>query len=385
MNLNSRSGSWCSCFDFHRAKGNSVERRTLPGPDYFDPAIFELDREQIFFRSWVMVGLSEQAEKPGQWFRVDVVGESILIMRGQDMKLRGFYNVCRHRGSRLREEESGTENGALACPYHDWCYSFEGALVATPRVEKDEINRDAHGLRPVHLDEWQGCVFVNLDRETPVSLREWIGNVNPDMLTYERYDMGSLRMTSKSEFVVEANWKIVIENYCECLHCPSVHPELVELIPAYKTGWVFDPARDDGGVNSTSRNYGPATAANIALMPTVSEDDANSVYGGTIFPNCFIDIAATGVVISQVMPVSATSTRISSMYMFHPNSIAAPDFDASTLIAFSDMVTNQDNSVCERAQRGVTSRSFADGGVYPEKDEYVWQFNQQYLQSRDAR
>ena len=216
-----------------------MERRTLPGSDYHDPAVYELEREQVFFRSWYIAGRSDQAAKPGAWFTVDVVGESILVMRGNDGALRGFYNVCRHRGAVLRDEECGEERGALACPYHAWCYSFDGELVATPRVDKDEIDRARHGLRTVHLDEWQGIVFVNLDAE-PEPLLAWLARTAPDLLPFERYEIDTPVSVSATEFLLEANWRVIIENYPQCLYCPTVPPPLLEGIPADKKGRGYD-------------------------------------------------------------------------------------------------------------------------------------------------
>ena len=244
-----------------------MERRTLPGPDYYAPAVFELEKERIFYRSWFLAGRAEHAPEPGDWFTVQVLDESVLVVRGEDEQLRAFYNVCRHRGSRLKEEPSGSLQGAIACPYHDWCYSFtSGDLVATPRVGKDEVDRSKLGLRTVHLDEWQGFVYVNLDRETPRPVRETLGAAYDDMLTFERFDIGSLRIGATTEWLVKANWKIIIENYNECLHCPNVHPELVQVIPAYKKGWVFEEGREDGGVGlAGTTSYAPPGGGPLRL------------------------------------------------------------------------------------------------------------------------
>jgi Rieske 2Fe-2S family protein len=363
-----------------------VQRRTLPGPDYHDQAVFELDRERIFYRSWFLAGRAEHAANAGDWFTVDVVDESILVVRGEDGQLRAFYNVCRHRGSRLKEEPSGSLQGAIACPYHDWCYSFtSGDLVATPRVGKDEVDRSQNGLRPVHLDEWQGFVYVNLDRETPKPVRETLGAAYDDMIAFERFDIASLRIGATTEWLVEANWKIIIENYNECLHCPNVHPELVQVIPAYKKGWVFEEGREDGGVGlAGTTSYAPPGSTTIAVLPTMTEEESHSVYGGTMFPNAMMDIAGTGVVVTQLFPIDATHTRQVAWYLFHPDAMAAADFDPSGIVEFGELVGGQDNAICERAQRGVKSRSFADGGVYPDKDQYVWEFNQRYLRERDG-
>jgi Rieske 2Fe-2S family protein len=248
-------------------------------------------------------------------------------------------------------------------------------------VGRDEIERDKHGLRTVHLAEWEGIVWVNLDDAEPEPLRTWLERTAPDLLDFDRYQIPSLRPVDVTEFVVEANWKIVIENYLECLHCPTVHPELVEVIPAYKKGWVYEEGREDGGVTALSRNYGPA-GPSIALLPSVTEEDATSIYGSLIYPNAFLDIGGSGMVLSQLLPQGPTRTRIRSIYLFSKAAVEAPDFDPSEIVEFSNLVTGQDNAVCERVQRGTASRSFEDGGVYPEKDVYVWDFNEMYRAHR---
>jgi glycine betaine catabolism A len=362
----------------------TTQRHTLPGADYCDPAIYELERRQIFFRNWYFAGRVEQVEQPGQWFTVDVVGESIMVICGEDGQLRAFYNVCRHRGSRLRDEESGVERGSIMCPYHAWCYDFTGRLVATPKVDEDEVDRSQLSLWPVHVDVWQGFVFVNLDRGTPQPLREYIGRNYDDLLGFERFDMGALRIGAQTEWIVEANWKILVENYNECLHCPSVHPELIEMIPIYRTGWVYDESREDGGVLiAGGSSYTANGASNIAVIPTMTELEAKSVYGGTIFPNAMLDISGTGVILTQLLPMGPTRTKQIALYLFHPDAMAKPDFDPTPYVEFGELVGGQDNAICERAQRGVSSRAFAHG-VYPAKDEYVWEFNQRYLRERDG-
>jgi glycine betaine catabolism A len=361
--------------------GGAVERRTLPGTDYWSPEVFDAERESVFFRSWFLAGRTEQVNEPGDFFTVDVVGESILVVRGDDGELNAFYNVCRHRGSRLHEEAAGRDKRAIVCPYHAWCYSFSGELIGTPRVGDDEVDRSRLGLRSVHVDSWQGLVFVNLVEGAPVPLTEWLGS---DIVDFERFDIAALRMVATQEWVIEANWKIVMENYLECLHCPTVHPELVAVVPTYRRGMVSDPDRTDGGVASLSRSYAAPGTAAIAVLPTMTEMEADSIYGGSFFPNGFLDIAGTGVVVTQLIPLGPTTTREVAWYLFHPDAIAADDFDPSGVIDFCDLVVRQDNDVCERAQRGSRSRSFREGGVYPEKDADVWAFNQRYLQVREA-
>ena len=270
------------------------------------------------------------------------------------------------------------------CPYHAWCYDLRGNLVVTPRVADGEIDKAMLPLHQVHVDQWQGFVFVNLDRGTPRPLRESLGSAYDDLLSFERFRLDELRIGATIEWVVEANWKIIIENYNECLHCPTVHPELVQVIPAYKKGWVFEAGRDDGGVTLAGGrgHYGP-DGGNIAPIPSMTELEARSVYGGTAFPNAMIDTSGTSVVVTQLFPLGPTTTRQIVVYLFHAEAMAKLDFDPGPLVAFGELVGAQDNAVCERVQRGVRSRAF-DHGVYPEKDTYVYEFNQRYLRERDG-
>jgi Rieske 2Fe-2S family protein len=218
-----------------------------------------------------------------------------------------------------------------------------------------------------------------------MTLHEWMLDNNDNLLTFERFKIDELQRTRISEWVVESNWKIVIENYSECLHCPTVHPELVQAVPIYKTGWVFEPDRHDGGVNAVMGVDGPAGKGDVMVMPTMTGEEAESVFGGAMFPNMFMDITGTNIVISQVVPLTPTSTRVQSWYMFHPDQINSPGFDPTDIYAFNDLVTEQDNSVCVRAQHGATSRAYLDGGIYPEKDEFVLDFNMNYLRHRDRK
>jgi Rieske 2Fe-2S family protein len=358
-------------------------RVTLPGRDYRDPEIYALERERIFFRSWFYAGRAERIAEPGQYFTVDVAGESVIVVRDDDGGLNGFYNVCRHRGSQLCDNDSGQVKGTFMCPYHAWCYDLKGSLVATPRVTADEVPRDSLSLWPVHVDEWQGFVYVNLDRGEPQPLRSCLGEQNSDLLDFERFDLGALRVARTTENTVAANWKIVIENYCECLHCPTVHPELVEAIPAYKTGWVFEPDRVDGGVSlATGFSYTGYEASTLTPMPTMTADEATSVYGSTVFPNMFLDIAGSGAIATCLIPQGPAQTRVVTEYLFQPADIEREGFDPQPVLDFSELVAGQDYVVCERVQRGVSSRAF-DHGVYPAKDEYVHLFNQRYLAACD--
>lgn len=359
-------------------------RNTLPGHDYIDPAIFELERQKIFFKSWYYAGREEQAIISGQWFTIDVAGDSVIVMRNDEGLLQAFYNVCRHRGSRLCDEAAGHSKGAIVCPYHSWCYNHQGALIATPRIEEPELDRNQLSLWPVHVDVWQGFVFVNLSKEKPITLRESLAEHFDEPLRFEHFELDKLRIGYRVENVVNANWKILMENYLECLHCPNVHPELVNTIEAYQTGWVIEEGRDDGGVSLPpgGTGYTQGGKSHLSTMPSMTALEANSIYGGAIPPNVTLDIGATGVMIIQLLPISPLQTRVIDTYLFNAVDVAKTDFDPSPMVDFNELVAKQDYAVCERVQKGVASRAFSHGTL-AEKDIFVYEFIQRYLKLRD--
>lgn len=364
---------------------NRMDVHTLAGPDYYAPDVFDREREKIFYRSWFYVCREEVISQPGRWRTVRVVDESILLIRGKDGVLRAFYNVCRHRGTLLCDAEAGRAVSVIRCPYHAWGYRDDGSLASTPNVEDDELDRDRLGLKPVHVQTWLGFVFVNLDRGKPIGLRDALAEQYDQPLMYERFGLDQLRIGHTSGVEVAANWKIIIGNYNECLHCTIVHPQLVARIPSYRSGALYEPGLPDGAVRIADDGEGLATTSRsrFALLPGMTEDDRGLYFGSTVLPNMFIDITNREAVVTRILPLSAERCLLESEYLFHPDDIAAPDFDPSDFVAFNETVNGQDIAVCERLQRGVRSRSF-DHGVYTEKDSYVAEFERAYREQMTA-
>jgi Rieske 2Fe-2S family protein len=353
---------------------------TLSGPDYYAPDVFELEKERIFYRSWLYVCREEDVAIPARWRTVAVLDESILLIRGKDGVLRGFYNVCRHRGTRLCDGESGRAVSAIRCPYHAWGYRDDGSLVSTPNVPDGELDRDQLGLKPVHVQTWLGFVFVNLDRDEPVELRASLAAQYDNPLLYERFGLDQLRIGHRSSASVAANWKIIIGNYNECLHCPIVHPQLVARVPAYRTGELYQDGLPDGAIGIVDSDGGlaPSSRSRFAPLPGMTDADRGLYFGSTVLPNMFIDITNSEAVITRILPTGPESCVLESEYLFAAADLAAPGFDPSEFVEFNETVNRQDIEVCERLQLGVRSRSF-EHGVYPSKDEYVAAFERAYL------
>lgn len=362
-------------------------RETLPGTAYHSEETYALDLERVFYRNWIYVGRVERLDRPGSWLRVEVGGESLLVVRGKDDVIRGFYNVCRHRGSRLCDDEQGHVRSHLRCPYHAWGYALDGRLVTTPMIDKGEIDREQTSLWPVHTEVWQGFCFINLSREQPRPLAEHLADQQDDALGLARFGLADLRIGHISTVEVQANWKIVQENYNECLHCPTIHPELVAVVPAYKKGSVFEPGRSDGGVSLADGRTAMVTdpRLRLPLLPgfvTGSSDDGRptdpeAYYGAGVYPNMFLDVDGSTCLATAVFPTGPQSCRLVTEYLFSPEALEDPAFDPSPVVEFNERVTRQDNEACERTQRGVTSRAFTHG-VFPAKDAWVFGFDERY-------
>jgi glycine betaine catabolism A len=356
-------------------------RTTLPGTAYHSDETYAVDRERVFFRNWLYAARAERLPRPGSWLRVDIAGESLLLVRGRDERIRGFYNVCRHRGSRLCDDEQGEVRTHIRCPYHAWGYALDGTLAITPLIEPDEIDREKTSLWPVRAEVWEGFIFVNLSRSEPEPLIEALGSQQDGMLELARVGLGELRIGHVSTVDVQANWKIVLENYNECLHCPTVHPELVAVVPAYRRGSIFESGRDDGGV--TLADGRTAVAADprlrLPLLPGNRDNaDPSAYFGAMMYPSMFLDVDGSTALATAIHPTGPRSCRLVTEYLFSPDAFDDPTFDPRPVVEFNDLVTRQDNEVCERVQRGVTSRAF-DHGVFPAKDAWVYELDQRYL------
>lgn len=343
-------------------------RHTLAGPYYRDPSVFQLEFDHVFAKTWFCLGRSEAVGAPGGYLAADIVDQPVVVVRDRDGVLRAFHNVCRHRGTLLLEPGAGTLRGSIKCPYHAWTYRLDGRLVGTPHVKPHEVDREQLGLAAIRVDEWEGCLFVNLSGDAP-PLTAWLDDQDDEPRAFEKWNLGDLRVGRTITHEVAANWKILFENYEECLHCPAVHPELVALIPAYRAGAVSE-GRDDGGVSLADglQAFTTTGASNLPRLPGLSADESTCYYGAYIFPNATIDVSGQFAALKTIIPRAVDRSTLITEYLFSPETMASAHFDPSAVIGFNELTLNQDIAVCERVQRGVTSRSFAYG-VYPEKDD----------------
>jgi Rieske 2Fe-2S family protein len=351
-----------------RSTSNALER-TLEREYYFSPEIYAREQERIFYREWFCVAREEQVPEPGDYLALDVAGESVLLVRTRDGNLAAHYNVCRHRGSQLVSEGSqGKFTGAIRCPYHSWTYTLEGALRTAPFLDEDQgISKSELSLHPIGVETWGGFVFLNLSPaeavEREYNLARQLDAV-PERLC--RYPLDQLRSARRMVYQVQANWKVMLENYNECYHCGPVHPELCRLVPAFRQqgGADLDWER---GIPHREGAWTFTQSGTSARSPFAGLNDDERVRhkGELIYPNLLLSLSAEHVVAFTVWPGGPEQTTIVCDFLFHPAEVAKPDFDPSDAVEFWDLVNRQDWTICESVQRGMRSRVFQSGYYAP--------------------
>jgi Rieske 2Fe-2S family protein len=352
---------------------------SLPSAWYTSDAVFKIEKERIFCREWLAVCRAEELPGPGDHLVLDVLGESILLLRNRDGALRAFYNVCRHRGARLcRSPEEPTDpwgvklaggvtGRGIVCPYHQWSYDLDGALIAAPHLGA-ETSFDKSGLHlyPVGVDTWGGFVFLHLTPGESLPLLSQLGGV-PERI--RRYPLAELRIGATRRYSVAANWKVLCENYNECYHCGGVHPELCAIVPSFREGggsqldWSRGVAHREGAYTFTASG-----TARRRAFPGLDADERVRHKGELVYPTLFVSLACEHAAIFILQPRGPARTDVVCHFLFEPFELAKPDFDASDAVEFWDLVNRQDWSVCERVQLGLQARIHRSGYYAPMED-----------------
>jgi Rieske 2Fe-2S family protein len=359
-------------------------RPTLSGADYVSREVYEEERERIWWGDWICLGRTEEVADPGDYIVRDVAGESIFITRNDQGELHGFYNVCSHRGTKFLDDEpsGGRAKKAFVCPYHAWTYDLNGRLIGTPNVKEDEtFDRSSFPLHGVAVDSYAGFLFVNLARE-PRPLIEALTDGAESITAFDRFKMDELRVGVRIVYEVAANWKIVVENYNECLHCPQIHPELVQVVPLFRFGEVWDEeTRDDGNwMVDGATSFTATGTSDLPKIPDLLPEDYSMYYGSYEFPNLLLNLHPDCVMYYLGFPKGPGHTTVVSEYLFRPETIADPSsFKPEPVVEFWDLISRQDWEVCERAQTGVGSRAFTTG-IYPRQDRFLYNFNEEWRQ-----
>ncbi|QEH36370.1 Benzene 1,2-dioxygenase subunit alpha [Aquisphaera giovannonii] len=347
---------------------------SLPGWYYTDSEHFRREMDRFFAGGWVHAGRAEEIPTPGDFVLREVAGESLILVRGDDSTIRAFYNVCRHRGTRLCEAASGNCGGFLRCPYHAWAFDLAGRLVAAPQMDDlPHFCREDYPLIGAAASTWDGHVFVSL-AESPRPLEDALGDL-PGRL--RPWGMDELRLGRRTVYDVAANWKLIIQNYSECLHCPGVHPALQRL--SHFLSGENDPANESYLGGRMSLREGIETlsmdgARRRPFLPGLSEADRRLVLYYAILPNLLLSLHPDYVMTHTLHPRSVGRTEVVCEWHFHPEAMSQPDFSPEDAASFWDMTNRQDWHVCEQMQLGVASRAHRPG-PYSNREDLLHGFD----------
>ncbi|HYF49491.1 MAG TPA: aromatic ring-hydroxylating dioxygenase subunit alpha [Planctomycetota bacterium] len=378
---------------------------TLAQPFYTDPAVFEEDLERIFYRTWLFAGHECQIPQPGDYFTFDVGRAALIIVRGDDGKVRAFSNSCRHRGSRICTEHSGRV-GKFACPYHNWVYERNGRLAAAKWMG-DNFDRNNHSLLSAHVEVLQGLIFVCL-AATPPSFERARQDIE---LRIRPHGMDRVRICHVEEHVIHANWKVIVENNRECYHCPSGHPEYCKV--NYDLGMPGDGRPNDAyerhlaeksaiwraqGLEPSAINFPDGEWYRCARMPlrpgclTESMDgqqvapllgDLKSPDAGGVrliaLPHAWFHINSDYANSTQLIPVGPELTRSRIAWFVRENAREGVDFQTHRVVDYWKITTEQDWKLSEINHQGIRSLQYKPGPLSPLTESGVGTFHEWYL------
>lgn len=348
---------------FHRTvESHQSGALTMPGERYTSDDVLRAERERIFAREWNCVGRSSRLGNAGDFIVRNVAGESIIILRDRGGDLRAFFNVCRHRGTQLCNLTTGQFSETIQCPYHAWTYATDGRLVGAPQMQDVEgFDKRDYPLHAAAIAEWEGFIFVNVDEDPTPFARAFA----PMLHRFERFQLGGLVVGHSVTYDVRANWKLVFQNYSECLHCPMIHPELSTVLP-YQSGandLIAGPFLG-GFMEITAPNESATLTGRACGRPVsdgLSSDDRHRAFYYTLMPNLMLSIHPDYVNYYLVTPVAADRTTIESEWLFHPSNTDNPDFNPADAISFWDVTNRQDWDIVARSQLGISSRRYQPG------------------------
>jgi glycine betaine catabolism A len=332
---------------------------TLPARYYTDPDVFRGEVERFYCQTWICVGRASQIPAAGDYFLREIADESIIVTRDRDKALRAFFNVCRHRGTRICATAQGHFADRIQCGYHGWTYGLDGSLIGAPHAP-DGFCREDYPLNPVHIDVWDGHIFINL-ATNPAPLGNQIEDL-PEK--FANWRMGELRMHRRIEYEAKANWKLIMLNYNECLHCPILHPSL-SAITDYLSGENDRPHR--GYIGGTMEFQGGAKTMSEDgklrrdYLPGLTAEQRSKVYYYGIFPNLLLSLHPDYVMTHTLWPLAVDRTDIVCEWHFHPDEMAKPDFEAEDAIEFWDKTNREDWGISELSQAGIKSRAYKPG------------------------
>lgn len=390
---------------------------SLEAPFYTDPDIFQADLDIIFGRHWIYVGVEPDVPEPGDAVVVDVGRNSIVIVRDDDMGIRAFHNVCRHRGARLVHEEK-TSVGNIVCRYHQWTYGLDGKLIFAEHMGEG-FDTSCHGLKPVHLRSVAGLLFVCFADEPPADIEDMAQAMTPYIAPH---DIANTKIAVQADLIEPGNWKLTLENNRECYHCIGSHPELT--IPLFEYGFGFAPNSVDEvrkeqidrydtlvrtlharwescGLPSQEMEHldDRITGFRTMRLPIDREGESQTMdtrvaskkllgsftdakLGGLSFwtqPNSWHHFMSDHIVTFSALPIDAGHTLVRTKWLVHKDAVEGKDYDVENLTSVWNATNAQDSELVGFAHAGATNPAYEPGPYSPYTEELVEKFCRWYV------
>ncbi len=384
---------------FARRLGDLLATRpaghSLPQAFYTDPAVHDFDIETVFGQCWLMIGFEVELPRPGNYLALTIGRTPIMLVRGRDAALRGFFNSCRHRGAQICADGAG-RSARITCPYHQWTYELDGSLVHAGAMPEG-FDKGMHGLKPLAVEVVAGAIYVSL-ADSPPDFTAFRADLEPMLAPFNLKDA---KLAHEITLVEKANWKLVMENARECYHCAACHPELGITFPI---GISPNFSADEGARLAAYRDR--MTAAGLTVGPadgpwwqcarfplnegcvSMSMDGQPLVkkplieaYGGdtgsfrfAIEPHNFCHALGDHVFMFSAYPTGPEETIVVAKWLVHKDAVEGVDYDVPTLIHTWDQTNRQDRDLAENNQRGVNGRGYMPGPYSQEAEALVLRF-----------
>lgn len=345
--------------------GDLASAETLPAHWYTDPRMLELEKQRIFYKTWQPVGRVDQVLRAGDYFSCEVVGQPLVITRGMDGNLRGFYNVCMHRAGPVALGQGNRKS--LQCKYHGWTYDLEGKLTRAPEFEGvQNWAKESVCLAPIKVEAWGPWVFVNLDPNA-MPMNDIYGPIQAETLR-KGFDISKMSLIERRDYVIECNWKVYVDNYLEGYHLPIAHPGLFKELD-------YDQYRVDT-YRYYSSQYAPIRPVEGEVRDrryVRTESEAEALYYW-IFPNVMLNVYLDNTSINIILPLGPDKTlTIFEWYFQQPGTGEGWD-SMQQIIAFSDQIQQEDIEICENVQKGLKSNVYNQGRFSVLRENGVYHF-----------
>jgi len=334
--------------DLYNADAPLEEAFTIPAPWYVNARMAELERESVFGRNWIAVGRADQVAVAGQYFTLELSGEPLVVVRGEDGELRAFFNVCRHHAAAVMTAPCGTAQH-LRCPYHGWTYGLDGSLKGAPEFAGVcNFDRGANGLVPVRVAVWEQFVFVNLAANAP-ELREWLDDLPARVAPL---GLGGLRFFARKSYTLECNWKVYVDNYLDGgYHVPHLHKGLNSVLD-YREYTI-----------ENSRHYSLQSSPMVASgehAQVAATRTGDRAYYYWLYPNFMVNLYEGVMDTNLVLPLAVDRCLVQFDFYFSDVSEGARRHNEES-VAVSDRIQDEDVGICESVQRGLKSRAYGAG------------------------